>query len=512
MNRTIMKASVLSAAGIVVAVLVIMSFDNGILRTLFAAETPKIGAERAPVQVPDNVKALNDAYISVSNAVLPTVVSISVEFESRAAESPFSREFREFFKFFGPFGDQQPDERFRSRGSGSGVIITSDGYIVTNAHVVENAVKDGIKITAYDKKVYNAKLIGSDPLTDLALLKIEASDLPCAHFASMDDVKVGEIVFAVGNPMGLNSTVTSGIISAIGRGQLNLRRDQYAVEYFIQTDAAINPGNSGGGLFNISGSLVGINSAIATSTGSYIGYGFAIPVDLAKAVIEDLIDDGEINRGYIGVKIRTVDEVEARSLGLDNVEGVIVDEVLKDSPAEKAGLEAGDVILEVQGRKVSSSNELQSQIVMFKAGDVVKLSIWRDKKKIQKNVKLEPRKQDESSISSAKSKKGEESEKTEPSIINFDNLGFSVTELTKETKKDLGVDNGAFISEVKRNSIAASRALATNGVITRFDKESVKSPKQLKNLIEAKKPGEAFMLQVRYKDNTRMIAIEIPSK
>lgn len=510
MNKTVIKASLLVAAGVLLGVLLVSSFDSGLIKSLFASSKHKIGSDNAPVQVSDGVKALNEAYISVSNAVLPTVVSISTEFESKASESPFSKEFREFFKFFGPQDEQQPEERFRNRGSGSGVIITSDGYIVTNNHVVENAVTDGIKVTLYDKKVYKAKLIGSDPLTDLAILKIDAEGLPCAHFANMDNVRIGEIVFAVGNPLGLNSTVTSGIISAIGRGQLNLRRDSYSVEYFIQTDAAINPGNSGGGLFNISGSLVGINSAIATSTGSYIGYGFAIPVDLVKSVIDDLIEDGEVNRGYIGVKIRTVDEVEARSLGLDMVDGVIVDEVLEDSPAEKAGLEAGDVILEVQGRKVSSSNELQSQIVMYKVGDIVKLTIWRDKKKIQKNVKLLPRKDDKASFAKTGGDDEEESNSGEPSVISFDKLGFSVKEPTKEIKKELGIENGAYVSEVRRNTIAADRALFPNGVITRFDKEPVKNAKQLKSLIESKKPGEAFMIQVRYKDNTRMIAIEIP--
>jgi len=221
--------------------------------------------------------------------------------------------FQRFPSFFG-FGDEdqgQGKEKRKAQGFGSGVIISSNGYIVTNNHVVENAVKDGIKVTLNDKTEHDAKLIGTDPATDLAVIKIDANGLTPAYLGNIDNVKIGDFVIAVGNPLGLTSTVTSGIISAIGRGPLGIKNNEYSIENYIQTDAAINPGNSGGGLFDLSGSLVGINTAIATQTGGFMGYGFAIPIDIVKRVAQDLIDNGKVNRPWLGVLISNVDEITA---------------------------------------------------------------------------------------------------------------------------------------------------------------------------------------------------------
>jgi serine protease Do len=319
------------------------------------------------------------------------------------------------------------------------------------------------------------------------------------------------MVIAVGNPLGLNSTVTGGIVSAIGRGGLALGSDRsgYSVENFIQTDAAINPGNSGGGLFNLEGSLVGINTAIATRTGTYIGYGFAIPIDLVKAVILDLIDDGKVNRGYIGVRIKTVDEVEAKSSGLDKVEGAMVHEVMKGQAADKAGLEMGDIILEIDGKPVKTSNELQSQIVLHRAGDVVKLTVWRDGKKINKSVKLLARdedKEDEKTVAGEEPKKDEDSNKP----ITFDKLGFSIAPLTSEIKKNNDVSKGVLVTKVERYGKAAERGLAPNGVIVKADRKDISSPEQLKNIIDSKKPGDAILLQLKYPDASRIVALQIP--
>jgi serine protease Do len=510
MSKKVLAARGLIGLGIVFLVLLVFNFGSDSISKLFADEKNNIGASKAPVVLSSGAKALNDAFIAASNAVNPTVVSISVEIEQKAPHSQFRDEFREFFRFFGePFGDD--DSPRRSESSGSGVIVTSDGYIVTNNHVVENASKDGITVTLFDKKIFKkARLIGTDPLTDLALIKIEAEGLTPAHFANIEDVKIGEFVIAVGNPLGLNSTITSGIISAIGRGQLNLlNRDKYAVENFIQTDAAINPGNSGGGLFNLEGSLVGINSAIATRTGTYIGYGFAIPVDLVRSVIEDLIEDGEIDRGYIGVSIKTLDATEAKAVGLDKVRGVLVSDVLKDSPAEKAGIERGDVILKLDDKPLNSSNELQSLVALRRAGDKVKLTIWRDGKELIKTVTLKPRDEDKTTASA--DTKGESDEKNKPGEpIRFKELGFAVEPLTDDIKKDYDVENGVVITNVERYSVASDRGLFPNGVITKVDKQTVKSPEQLSDIIRSKKPGEAILLQVKYKDNTQIVAIEIP--
>ncbi|ROL61279.1 Do family serine endopeptidase [Bacteroidetes/Chlorobi group bacterium ChocPot_Mid] len=510
MKRNILAAIGLLGVGITLGVWLVLTFGSNSGLGLFANE--KIGADKPPVVMSPTIKALNDAMVSVSEAVLPTVVSVNVVVEEKNFSSPFRDQWKEFFEFFGdaPFKDDSPR---RAEATGSGVLISKSGYIVTNNHVIENAKE--ITVTTYDKKKYKAKLVGADPLTDLAVIKIDEGDYPIAHFADINNVKIGEMVIAVGNPLGLNSTVTSGIVSAIGRGGLGLPRQEsggYQVENFIQTDAAINPGNSGGGLFNLEGSLVGINSAIATRTGSYIGYGFAIPVDLVKSVIEDLIDDGKIDRGYIGVRIRTIDETDAKAVGLDVVEGVMVHDVIKDGAADKAGIESGDVILEIDGKKVATSNELQSQIVLRRAGDKVKLTIWRDKKKITKEVKLLPKDDDETEVAVKSDKNKEKSNDKEESEVKFDDLGFTVTPLNKEAKESLSVKSGALITGVERYSEASQRGLSPNGVIVKADGKEVNSPSDLKKIISSKKPGDGVLLHIKYKDSNRIVAIAIPEK
>ena len=506
-RRLFARTSLIGGGVLLSAILVLFVFSS--IGTKLFADGPTIGASKPPVVVSEQVKALNDAYVNVSNAVIPTVVSVSVVVENKDT-GQMNEQFREFFKFFGqPFGDNENPNFHKSEGSGSGVIISDDGYIVTNNHVVENATE--ITVTTNDKKEHKAKLIGRDPLTDLAVIKIEGNNFQVAHFGDIENVKVGEMVIAVGNPLGLNSTVTGGIVSAIGRGGLALGNDRsgYSVENFIQTDAAINPGNSGGGLFNLEGSLVGINSAIATRTGTYIGYGFAIPIDLVKAVILDLIDDGKVNRGYIGFRIKTVDEIEAKSSGLDKVEGAMVHEVIKDQAADKAGLEMGDIILEIDGKVLKTSNELQNQIVLHRAGDVVDLTIWRDGKKIHKSVKLLARdeeKDDVKTVAGKEPKKDEESNKP----ITFDKLGFSIGPLTSEIKKNNDVSKGVVVTKVDRFGKAAERGLSPNGVIVKADRKELNSPEQLKKLIDSKKPGDAILLQLKYPDASRIVALEIP--
>lgn len=502
-KKAILLYSALSILSFVLLIGISLSFYNS---SFAQSKNVKIGADKAPVVPSDAARAFNDALVAVSEAVKPTVVAISVETKSKAFNQ--FPGFEEFFKFFG-FPEEDQRER-RGRGAGSGVIISEDGYIVTNNHVVEDAVEDGIKVITVDQKEYKAKLIGRDPLTDLAVIKIDAKGLPVAHFANIEDVKIGQFVIAVGNPLGLNFTVTSGIISAIGRGAMGLRRDPYAVEYFIQTDAPINPGNSGGGLFNIYGSLVGINSAIATQTGTYIGYGFAIPVDLVHSVVMDLIEDGKIDRGYVGVVISTVDEITARNVGLPEVQGVMVNDVLKDSPADKAGIEIGDVILELDGKKVNTSNQLQSYIAQKRVGDKVQVTIWRDKKKITKTVKLEPRDKKDTAMNdedeSSTDKKGSSSS-NEP--ISFDNLGFSVAPLTAEQRREFDVKNGVYITRVQRFTHAADRGLMPNGVIVKVDRKELKTTGELKDIINSKKKGETVMFQVKYKERNQIVALEI---
>ncbi|MGE5480203.1 MAG: Do family serine endopeptidase [Chloroflexota bacterium] len=512
------KFAALAGFAVLTAGLLVFNPGNFISR-LLAEEVPPLGAAAPPVKVADGARVLNNQMMEVSKAVLPTVVSVSVEIDygsknkskNNNDEEDYggNEDFRDFFRFFGqPFGGDEPENYGKGHGSGSGVLISTNGYIVTNNHVVENATEKGITVTLNDKREFKARLVGADPLTDLAVIKIEANNLPTAHLGNMDQVQVGEMVFAVGSPLGLNSTVTQGIVSAIGRGQIgSLRRDPKSVENYIQTDAAINPGNSGGGLFDIEGSLIGINAAIATGTGSFIGYGFAIPIDIVRSVITDLIDDGKVNRGYIGVQIKPVTPDVAGNIGLPNTYGALVVDRVKGSPAEKADIQSGDVILEVDGKQIRASNELQGQIVLYRPGDKVNLTIWRDGKRINKTVTLEVPK-DDVAASEETVTPGEESEKPNPA--SFDKLGFSVIPLDKDAKKKFDTDEGVYVQNVKRGSEAYQKGLSSNGVIVKADRQQIKSVEQLKKLIEGKKSGETILLNIKYANNRDIVALEVP--
>jgi len=462
-----------------------------------SAEEKAIGRSNSPISISPIIKEINSAVNKASEATLPSVVYIEVEVESNNRNN-IDPEFLEFFKYFGM--PQTPNEQRRSTGAGSGVIISSNGYIVTNEHVVGAAIDGGIIVKTSDKKEYKAKLIGKDPLTDIALIKIDATNLQPVHFGDMDKIKTGEFVLAVGNPLGLNSTVTYGIISAINRGHLGMSNSSFGIENYIQTDAAINPGNSGGGLFNLEGSLIGINTLIASQTGSFIGYGFAIPVDLVKAVVKDLIDDGKIDRGFIGIQMKNVDENFAKKFGLNEVRGVLIENIIKDSPAEKAQLKTTDIILKAAGKEVNSPGELQRIIAQYQSGNKIDLLVWRDEKEIQIEVILGSRDdvaEDGSVI-------------TDKTPVKFERLGFSAAPITDSDKEKYEVSDGAIITEVERYGIAEKRGVSLRGIITKIDKEQVKSPKELKNIIDLKKPGDIIILEIKYETRNQIIAIEIP--
>ncbi|MDX1408157.1 MAG: trypsin-like peptidase domain-containing protein, partial [Saprospiraceae bacterium] len=286
-------------------------------------------------------------------------------FEDLFRNDPFRDFFNPRYFYRSPSPDQQPDPQVRI-GQGSGVIISEDGYIVTNNHVVADAVD--LEVILHDNRSYQASLIGTDPSTDLALLRINENDLPTLPLTNSDDVQVGEWVLAVGNPFNLTSTVTAGIVSAKGRN-INLLRERFAVESFIQTDAAINPGNSGGALVNLAGGLIGINTAIASPTGAYSGYGFAIPANIVSKVVEDLINYGVVQRGVLGVMIRTLDSHLREEQNLKATGGVFVDSLLENSAAGEAGIRAGDVILGIDDQEVLTSPQLQEIIARHRPGD-----------------------------------------------------------------------------------------------------------------------------------------------
>lgn len=419
-------------------------------------------------------------FIYASNIVRPTVVHIKSTFTNvgtNGGTSPHGND--PMFKFFfedpngGGLIDRGPRE-----ATGSGVIISSDGYIVTNNHVIENATK--IEIVLDDKRTYVAKLIGFDPETDLALLKIEETNLPYAKYGNSDKMRVGEWVLACGNPFELTSTITAGIISAKGRN-INLLRGKnntYAIESFIQTDAAVNPGNSGGALVNLKGELIGINTAIASSTGAYAGYSFAVPVTLVKKVMFDLLKHGEVQRALLGVMIQDVNAELAKQKGLSNNQGVYVSGVNDASAAKDAGIEAGDVIIKIDEISVNSTSELQEIVAQHSPGEKVKTTIVRNGKIIQKIVIL-------------KNKKGSyKIVKTADTQIN-EQLGIEFGTLSDEEKKYLNIENGVKIGKILEGKMKQEGA-KSGFIITHIDKQEVKTIDDVNQII-ANKSGGIFI-------------------
>ena len=353
-----------------------------------------------------------------------------------------------FDEFFG-LRNQQPQI---AQGFGSGVIISSDGYIITNNHVIESA--QNIKVNLNDKREFEAKLIGTDPSTDIALLKVEAKDLQFLIYGNSNDLKLGEWVLAVGNPFNLTSTVTAGIVSARSRN-LGINTDQLSIESFIQTDAAVNPGNSGGALVNQQGNLIGINTAIASRTGSYTGYSFAVPVTIVKKVVEDLKEFGEVQRALLGVNIGDVNAEKAKELNLDKVEGVYIGGVPENGAAKQAGIKEGDVIVQVEGEQIKNTAELQEKISQYRPGDKVDVIVLRNNEKKPFTVTLRNKHgdteivRDNTLVLGAEFETITDSEKEKLEI----NSGIKVTRLDKGKLKTSGIKEGFIITHVNKKPI-----------------------------------------------------------
>ncbi len=354
-----------------------------------------------------------------------------------------------FDDFFGLRRNQQPQMR---QGFGSGVILSSDGYIVTNNHVIEGA--QNIKVILNDKREFEARLVGSDPSTDIALLKIDSDNLPYLTYGDSNALKLGEWVLAVGNPFNLTSTVTAGIISARSRN-LGINDDQLSIESYIQTDAAVNPGNSGGALVNQRGELVGINSAIASRTGSYSGYSFAVPISIAKKVVDDLKEFGEVQRALLGVTIGDIDAGKAKELDLDKVEGVFVGGVTDNGAAREAGIKQGDVIISVGGDNVKTSAELQEKISQYRPGDNVKIVVIRDHDRKQFDVTLRNRHGD-----------------TQVVRDNITVLGAEFESVSDREKQDLDIDYGIKIKSLDKGKLKES-GLRAGFIITNVNKKPI---------------------------------------
>lgn len=305
---------------------------------------------------------------------------VHVKVVKKGRSTPYS-----IFDFFFGYEPQTPREQI---GAGSGVIITNDGYIVTNNHVIEGA--DQIEITLENNRTFPAKLVGSDPATDIALLKIEADNLPIIKFGDSDALRLGEWVLAIGNPYNLRSTVTAGIVSAKAR-TIQPTDNQFRIEAFIQTDAAVNSGNSGGALINIAGELVGINTAIASRTGDFSGYSFAIPTTIVKKIVNDIIDFGTVQRAFMGITMRDINDSLAKENRLKEVKGVYIEDVVKGSAADKGGIKKGDVVVAINGVKVNNSPEVQEQVNRYRPKEKISVQVVRDSKQIELPITLEVR-------------------------------------------------------------------------------------------------------------------------
>lgn len=456
--------------------------DNNQLRTF---EEKQVSAARfAQVSYAGNseVPATLD-FRYAAKRTTPGVVHIKTSYAPRqVSRNDQYNPFRDFFgDQFSPFAQQQPSE-----SSGSGVIISDDGYVVTNNHVIDDG--DKIEVILADKQSYEAKVVGTDPSTDIALLKIDEKNLPFIAFGNSDSVEVGQWVLAVGNPFNLESTVTAGIVSAKGRNiNLLASRDTAAVESFIQTDAAVNPGNSGGALVNINGELVGINSAIATPTGTFAGYSFAVPVNIVSKVVNDLMKFGMVQRGFLGVQIATLNADLAKEKGLDakNLTGVYVDGVKPGGAGETAGLKAGDIITKVNSTIVNTSPELQEQVSRYHPGDKITVTYLRDGKEKTVDVIL---KNNEGNTSYLK--------KDEASAIAA--LGAEFQNLSDKELNQLGLTSGVRVSKLMDGKLSANTNMKAGFIITKVDNKPVRTVDELKSILANKKGG--VMIEGRYPD------------
>jgi len=447
------------------------------------AQGPKISDQSI-----DLLTRTGRAMAEVTAAVKPAIVNISTTRTVKISggtdpffDDPFFR------RFFGDqFGRQKQPKEHKSSGLGSGVIVSSDGYIITNSHVVKDA--DEIKVTLADKKEFTGKVIGSDPKTEIAVVKIDAKNLPTVFWGNSDKLQVGEVVLAVGNPYGLNQTVTMGIVSALGRANVGIAD----YEDFIQTDAAINPGNSGGALVNIKGELVGINTAIYSTSGGYQGIGFAIPSNMVKSVMESLIKTGKVVRGWLGVSIQKVTPELARQFDLKDEVGALIGDIIEESPADKAGLQRGDIILEYNGRKIEEPTMLRNMVANTLPGDQHTVTVLRDGKTRTVTVTI-----------------GElPSDLQQPvETGDYQNVmkGISVQDMSPELTKKLKIPDkikGVIISDVDEGSVGAG-VLNQGDVIQEINRKKVSDVKSYKEIV-AKIPTEESVLLLIFRGGSSL--------
>ncbi|WP_223847090.1 S1C family serine protease [Hymenobacter montanus] len=440
----------------------------------------------SPYAVPEGLN-----FVAAAAAVTPAVVHVMTEYAAPAVDQrqmqmdPFLRQF--FGDQLEQFHGQQPQGG--GQGSGSGVIIAANGYIVTNNHVIEKASK--IEVVLDDKRKFDAELVGADPSTDLAVLKVKAENLPFVKYGNSDDVKVGQWVLAVGNPFNLNSTVTAGIISAKGRNIDILRRkDNMGIESFIQTDAVVNPGNSGGALVNLNGDLIGINSAIASHTGSFEGYAFAIPSSLASKVVDDLLKYKVVQRALLGVQIQEVDAKLASEKKLNTLNGVYIQGLTEGSAAAQAGLKTGDIITKINGISVNTSSQLQEQVARFRPGDKIKVDYTRGSSSGEVTAILRNATGTTSVVREA------------PALASIKYEGATLSPVPAREQARLGLEGGAKISGIKGSNFRET-GMADGFIITRIDKNQVTKPADVKIYLDQARERSGALVEGVYPDGRK---------
>jgi serine protease Do len=471
--------------------LCLLSFNNA-HATLTAEEKQAI----------TQIKAFNTAFKALAREVTPSVVTINVISKVDENERRSRR--------ISPFGFPIPEEEAEPEreSTGSGIIMTSNGYILTNHHVAGKADKLTVRLS--DNREFDAELVGSDQLTDIAVIKVDATDLKPAQVGQSDKVKIGEWVLAVGAPLNLESTVTSGIVSAIGR-DINILQDQtgLSIEDFIQTDAAVNPGNSGGALVNLDGAVIGVNTAIASTgrSGGFVGYSFAVPIDLAKKVMDDIIEYGEVKRGILGVELREVTSGTAEAYGLDRPKGVLIGRVILETPAEKAGLKADDIILSVDGQEVNRPNQLQSIIGRKRPDDTITLGIFRRGKNRTITATLTDKIPEDMQQTTSHQRPEKSKEISE--------IGITVQDITPELSRQAGLPKdieGVLVTDASRQARRAGfiRGDVIQSVLQYPIEIDIRSVKDFEDALTKLKKGRSAIFHVKNGGRRRPVEIRIP--
>jgi serine protease Do len=455
---------------------------------------PSLAARTLP-EFTGLVESFGPAVVNISTRQSQAVSQGSGEFsvpDGLPEDSPLYEFFR---RFFGEHGGEVPDDQLQSRSLGSGFLVSNDGYVLTNAHVVESA--DEIIVRTSDRREFIAEVVGADKRSDIALIKVDATGLPTVKIGSAKDLKVGEWVLAIGSPFGFEHSATAGIVSAKGR---SLPSENYVP--FIQTDVAINPGNSGGPLFNLDGEVVGVNSQIYSRTGGFMGLSFAIPIDVAMDVVDQLRTKGRVTRGWLGVLIQDITRDLAETFGMPQPSGALIAQVLPDSPAEHAGLEVGDVILEFNGKLVSSSSSLPPLVGASPVGEASKVTVLRKGETRVIEVLIGELPEDDQLVASRQL----------PERAKANRIGLIVEDLSDEEREQIGLDAGGVFVESVEEGAGERAGIRPGDVILMFDNRKVESADQFRSLLEGAKPGRSVAVLVQRGDGRMFFAVRVPEK